>query len=149
MQTKLREMQDYWLSKKADEIQQYAHNNNSKRFYDALKNIYGPRSSGASPLLGADGSTVLTDKDAILERWSEHFNNVLNRPSSISGEASARMPQVEINVSLAEPPKKSEVQYRKQLTPFQTAKHKDQIQFRLKSSRQEDQFLHRSTLSYS
>ena len=110
MQTKLREMQDSWLSKKADEIQQYADSNNSKRFYDARKTIYGPRSSGASSLLGADGSTLLTDKNAILERWAEQFNNVLNRPSSINAEAIVRMPQVEINISLAEPPKESEVQ---------------------------------------
>ena len=94
MQTKLREMQDSWLSKKADEIQQYADSNNSKRFYDARKTIYGPRSSGASSLLGADGSTLLTDKNAILERWAEQFNNVLNRPSSINAEAIVRMPQV-------------------------------------------------------
>ena len=35
------------------------------------------------PLLSADGSTLLTDKDAILKRWVEHFNSVLNRPSSV------------------------------------------------------------------
>ena len=96
--------------KKADEIQQYVDSNNSKRFYDALKTIYGPRSSGASPLLGADGSTLLTDKNAILDKWAEHFNNVLNRPSSINTEAIASMPQVDINISLAEPPKELEVQ---------------------------------------
>ena len=149
MQTKLGEMQDNWLSKKADDIQQYADSYNSKRFYDILMTIYGPRSSGASPLLSADGSTVLTDKNAILERWLEHFKNVQNRPSSISAEAIVCMPQVEINISLAEPPQKLEVQYRKQLTPFHMAKHKDQILFQLKSSWQDDQFLHRSTLGYS
>lgn len=110
VQTKLREMQDSWLSNKADEIQKYADSNNSKRFYDALKTIYGPQSSGTSPLLSADGTTLLTEKKAILVRWADHFNNVLNMPSSINDAAIARMPQVEINTSLAESPTESEVQ---------------------------------------
>jgi uncharacterized protein YukE len=46
VQAKLREMQDSWLSNKADETRRYADSNNSKRFYDALKAIYGPQSSG-------------------------------------------------------------------------------------------------------
>ena len=54
-----------------------------KKFHDALKIIYGPKSSGATTLLSADGSTLLTDQEAILKRWAEHFNSVLNRPSSI------------------------------------------------------------------
>ena len=54
-----------------------------KKFHDALKQtIYGPNSSGATPILSADGSTLLTDKDAFLKRWAEHFNTVPNRPSS-------------------------------------------------------------------
>ena len=81
VQAKLREMQDSRLSTKADEIQKYADSNHSKRFYDALKTIYGPQTSGTSPLLSADGSTLFTEKNAILKRWAEHFNNVLNRPS--------------------------------------------------------------------
>ena len=58
-----------------------------KKFHDALKAVYGPKCSGATTLLRADGSTLLTDKDAILEGWAEHFNSVLNRPSSVSEQA--------------------------------------------------------------
>ena len=39
-----------------------------KKFHDALKSIYGPKSSGATSLLSADGNTLLTDKEAILKR---------------------------------------------------------------------------------
>ena len=56
------------------------------------------------PLLSVDGSTLLTDKDAILERWAEHFNNVLNRQSSVNDNAINRMPQTECNVLLDEFP---------------------------------------------
>ena len=48
VQAKLREMQDSWLNKKADEIQFYADSNNPKHFYDSLKAIYGPKTYGAS-----------------------------------------------------------------------------------------------------
>ena len=85
---KLRQMQDSWLSKKADEIQAFADRNDMKNFYSSLKEIYGPSASGgAAPLLSSDGSSLITDKEAILDRWAEHFDSVLNRPSSINDEA--------------------------------------------------------------
>ena len=61
-------MQDSWLSKKTDEIQFYADSNNPKCFYDSLKAIYGPKTYGASLLFSADGATLISDKDMILER---------------------------------------------------------------------------------
>nr|KAG5700571.1 hypothetical protein BaRGS_015367 [Batillaria attramentaria] len=51
-----------------------------------------------------DGSTLLTDKAQILERSAEHFNGVLNRPSSTNDEAIARMPQVEVDTEMDAPP---------------------------------------------
>ena len=101
VQAKLRNMKDTLYSEKADEIQAYADCNNSKCFYDALKSIYGPLSSGSSPVLSADGETLITDKEKILARWAEHFDSVLNRPSSINEAAIARLPQTDINISLA------------------------------------------------
>ena len=103
VQTKLRDMQDSWLRKKTEEIQSFADRKDMKKFHDALKTIYGPKSSGAT-LLSADGNTLLTDKEAILERWAEHFNSVLNRPSSINQDAIDRLPQIECNVLLDEFP---------------------------------------------
>ena len=97
-------MQDSWLRKKTEEIQSFADRKDMKKFHDALKTIYGPKSSGATTLLSADGNTLLTDKEAILERWAEHFNSVLNRPSSINEDAIDRLPQIECNVLLDEFP---------------------------------------------
>ena len=87
VQTRLRDMQDSWLRKKADEIQSFADRKDMKKFFDALKTVYGPQSSGTTPLLSADGTSLLTDKEAILKRWAEHFDGVLNQPSSINDEA--------------------------------------------------------------
>ena len=81
-----------------------------KKCHYSLKTMYGPKRSGATTLLSADGSTLLTDKDAILERWAEHFNNVLNRPSSISEDTIDRLPQIECNVLLDEFPTRNAVQ---------------------------------------
>ena len=105
VQTRLRNMQDSWLAAKADEIQKYADTHDSKRFYDALNAVYGPQSS----LLNADGTTLITDKPAILNRWAEHFSAVLNRPADINAEAIARLPQVETNTDLDRPPSEEEV----------------------------------------
>ena len=40
----------------------------------------------------------------LLKRWAEHFNSVLNRPSSINEDAVDRLPQTECNVLLDEFP---------------------------------------------
>ena len=64
VQTRLRDMQDSWLSKKADEIQSFADRKNMKKFFDALKTVYGPQSSGTTPLLNADATSLLTDRGA-------------------------------------------------------------------------------------
>ena len=84
-------MQDSWLRKEADEIQSFADRKDMKKFFGALKTVYDPQSLGTTPLLSADGTSLLTDKEAILKRWAEHFDGVLNRPSSIN-EAINRLP---------------------------------------------------------
>ena len=97
MQSKLHQMQDTWLSNKADEIQGFADSLDKNNLYAGLKEAYGPTTSGTSPLLSTDGSTLITDKEKILERWAKHFNSVLNHPSAINDNAINRLPQVPIN----------------------------------------------------
>nr|VZI47838.1 unnamed protein product [Spirometra erinaceieuropaei] len=104
LQQRLREMQDAWTARKAEEIQGYADRNEWKNFFSAIKAVYGPPTKGTAPLLSADGSTLLTEKTQILQRWAEHFRGVLNRPSVISNAAIARLPQVATNVDLDLPP---------------------------------------------
>ena len=80
-----------------------------KRFYDSLKCLFGSRTSGSTPILSVDGSRLITDKKGILERWAEHFNSVLNRPSKISDETIHRLSQVTINKELDALPSVEEV----------------------------------------
>nr|VZI51978.1 unnamed protein product [Spirometra erinaceieuropaei] len=100
LQQRLHEMQDAWTARKAEEIQGYADRNEWKNFFSAIKDVYGPPTKGTAPLLSADGTTLLTEKTQILQRWAEHFRVVLNRPSAISDAAIERLPQVETNLDL-------------------------------------------------
>ena len=53
---------------------------------DSWLSVYGAKSSRGIPILSTDVSTLVTDKDDILERWTEHFNSVLNLPPSVHDE---------------------------------------------------------------
>lgn len=64
-------MQDTWLCAKAEDIQSYADSNNNKCFYSASTTLSNVTSSG--------GTTLPTEKDKILARWTEHFSAVLNQ----------------------------------------------------------------------
>ena len=104
LQRKLRVMKNSWLEARVKETQHYADTNNSRKFFESIKAIYGPSHSGTTPLLSKDGSTRLTDKTAIIKRWAEHFDSVLNRPSVINSEAIERLTQVPTNHHLDNPP---------------------------------------------
>ena len=81
-----------------------------KNFYSSLKEVYGPTSAGSSSLLSADGTKFISEKNKILERWAEHFDGVLNMPSSINDKSTERLPQVPVNESLDVTPTLGEVQ---------------------------------------
>ncbi|BHF59788.1 hypothetical protein SprV_0100274900 [Sparganum proliferum] len=104
VQQRLHEMQDAWTACKAEEIQRYADRKARKNFFAATKAVYGPPTKASAPILSADDSILLTKKAQLLQRWSEHFRNVLNRLSTISDAAIAPLSQVETNVDLDLPP---------------------------------------------
>ncbi|BHF73615.1 hypothetical protein SprV_0401669700 [Sparganum proliferum] len=84
LQQRLREMQDAWTARKAEEIHGYADRNEWKNYFSAIKAVYGPLTKGTAPPLSIDDSILLIEKTQILQRWAEHFRGVLNRPSTIS-----------------------------------------------------------------
>ena len=53
--------------------QRYADRGDTCAFYEALKAVYALSHQIRDPLRSSDGNTLLTDKEAILQRWSEHF----------------------------------------------------------------------------
>nr|VZI09796.1 unnamed protein product [Spirometra erinaceieuropaei] len=63
LQQRLREMQDAWIARKAEEIQGYADRNEWKNFLSAIKAVYCPPTKGTAPLLSADGIETNADLD--------------------------------------------------------------------------------------
>ena len=109
-QREIRRMQNQWFSQKAKDIEAYAATNNAKKFYKSLQAVYGRNTSaGSSPLLDVKGEKLITDKEEILERWGEHFESVLNRPSTVNDEAISRLPQIDFNMTLDQLPILDEV----------------------------------------
>ncbi|VDL96698.1 unnamed protein product [Schistocephalus solidus] len=76
---------------RTEEIQKFADRKEWKNFFAAAKAVYGPPVKGAAPLLSADGRRLLIEKTQILTRWAEHFQSVLNHPSTISDAAIERL----------------------------------------------------------
>nr|VZI36594.1 unnamed protein product [Spirometra erinaceieuropaei] len=97
-----------------------------KNIFSAIKAVYGPLVKGTAPL-SADGRTLLTELTQILQRWAEHFRGILNRPSTISDAAIARLPQVETNADLDFPPPLHETTKPVQQLPSRKAPGSDAI----------------------
>ena len=80
LQAKLRTIQSDWCTGLAERTQRYADMGDMRAFYEALKAVYGPSHQIQAPLHSSGGSTLLTDKEAILQRWSEHFEGLFSDP---------------------------------------------------------------------
>ena len=92
-QARLRAMKEQWWSDRATELQEAADRKNAKLFYDGLKAIYGPQANGSSSILSAGAETRLTEPSGILERWAQHFSDVLNRSRSQTGHPQSHRPR--------------------------------------------------------
>ena len=105
VQKRLRSMNDEWWKKKAGEIKGYADSKNAKLFYSSLREVYGPPQRSSAPVWNPQGE-LLTDNEAINKRWTEHFEQLLNRLSSIDpsviDENPARTPHMELDNPLTE-----------------------------------------------
>jgi len=86
VQRHLCEMRDSWWMTKAHEIQEYANNYNTRAFYEALKNVFGPIRRSFFHVKDSTGTLLIRERDGSLSRWAEHFNTLLNKknPSDTS-----------------------------------------------------------------
>ena len=73
-------------------------------FYEAVKAIYGPSHQLQAPLCSSDGSILLTDKAAILQRWSEHFEGLFSNQCTVQESSLAKIPRVNVKLDLRDPP---------------------------------------------
>jgi hypothetical protein len=102
-------MKENWWASRAVELQEAADRHDMKAFYDGLKQVYGPKDSGSAPVRSKDGTTLITDREKILARWAEHFQMVLNQPSTFDFSVLTDIPQWEESPNLGCSPSQSEV----------------------------------------
>ena len=62
-----------------------------------------------APLRSSDGSTLLTDKETILQRWSEHFEGLFSDRRTVQESSLAKISQVNVKLELGDPPSREEI----------------------------------------
>ena len=100
----IREAQNTWWQRKAEEIQNFADQRDMRRFYAATKEVFGPTRSSVGGLKDTDGLTTITDSEGILSRWKSHFENLLNDPANIPDDLLRMTPQYPIRHWMSLPP---------------------------------------------
>ena len=107
-QKSLRSMQNTWWKARAADMQEAADKRDFKTFYQCLKAVHGPKYK-ASPAIKSKDGVLLTEPAQVLDRWSEHFNGVLNLDSQFDMSVLEEIPQYDTNMSLITPPTIEEV----------------------------------------
>ena len=62
-----------------------------------------------TPLHSSGGSTLLTDNEAILQRWSEHSEGLFGDRRTVHESSRAKIPQVDVKLELDDPPIREEI----------------------------------------
>ena len=107
-QRSLRAMQNSWWKARAADLQDAADKHDLKSFYQGLKVVYGP-SYKTSPSIKSKDGVLITEPSQVLDRWSEHFNGVLNQESEFDMSVLNEIPQWDTNQSLSALPTLEEV----------------------------------------
>ncbi len=94
----------------ASRIQLHADMRDMRSFYDAIKAAYGPSHQIQAPLRSSDGTTLLTNKEDIMNRWSEHFAGLFSDQRSVQQASLDKIPQAEVRGKLDAPPTCEEIQ---------------------------------------
>ena len=80
-----------------------------RAFYEALKAVYEPSHQIQALLRSSDGSTLPTDKEAILQRWSEHFEGLFSDRRTVQKSLLAKISQVYVKLKLDDPSTREEI----------------------------------------
>ena len=102
--SKLQEIPNEWWTNLTKSTQMCADAGDNRGFYEALKVVYGPIYQVQSPLRSSDGLELLTDKTAILSRWSEYFQALFNANRTVEDSVILRIPQQPVKAELDNPP---------------------------------------------
>ena len=109
IQRNLRQLENEWWEKIITEIQDASNIGDSHKLYSLLRKVYGPRSSNVTPIRSKDGSHLIKDPAGIMNRWKEHFDDLLNRESSVNESFLDKIQQREVKWVMDERPTRTEV----------------------------------------
>lgn len=104
----IRDIKNKWWSDKANEIQLYADQHDSRSFFEAIKKIYEPSRRNLNPVKDSTGR-LLKDEELIRNRWRDHYSLLLNQHSNINLEAIDLIPQYSENAILDQIPTIEEI----------------------------------------
>ena len=65
--------------------------------------------ANAGPVRLSDGNSLLTDKESILNRWTEHYESLFGDKHYVQEEAIRKIPQQAVKTELDIPPTQQEV----------------------------------------
>ena len=80
-----------------------------RAFYEARKAVCGPSHQIQAPLRSSDGSALLTDREAILQRLSEHFEGLFSDQCTVQESSLAKIPQADVKLELDDPPTREKI----------------------------------------
>ncbi|PVD27209.1 hypothetical protein C0Q70_12363 [Pomacea canaliculata] len=91
----------------AEETDEAAAQNNTKKIYEITRILSGKKSTNASkPVLNKNGS-VITDDSEQRSRWEEHFEEIFNQPPpTLTLDFAPTAEQLQVNTN---PPTKAEI----------------------------------------
>lgn len=93
VQKKIWQIKSEWWIAKAAETQAFMDRCDMRNFYTEVKTAYGSQRNIAMTINANDGHTLLKDEQAVLTRWAEHFETLLNHLSTVDPHILNGIPQ--------------------------------------------------------
>ena len=91
VQRRIRHMKDQWWTAKPEQLQGLADKGDTRGFFSATRTIFGPSTRGETPIKNKDGN-LLKDTVSINQRWKDHFQELLNRDSTVDESVFDKIP---------------------------------------------------------
>ena len=101
-------MQNNWWTGLAERTQRYTDMGDMRTFYEPMKAVCGPSHQIQAPLSSSDGSTLLTDRGAILHHRSEYFEGLFSDRRTVQESSLERIPQMDVKLELDDPATREE-----------------------------------------
>ena len=104
-----RELKSNWLEEKAKALHHAADTNDMKALHKGLREVYGPQPWRTTQVVAEDGTTVLKEKEKTLNRFAQHFVQLLNVPGTVDITVLDDFPDIPADKELGSVPSHNEL----------------------------------------